>query len=189
MPLSNIIIDAVSILRDGGLIAYPTEYCFGLGCDPQNNKAIERLLNIKQRQKDQGVILIAANIEQVSDYANLESLPDLDLISRSWPGPNTWLIPAQDSVSTWIRGQHSTVAMRIPSYAVCRQLCREFGGAVVSTSANRHGQDSLLDAASVNAEFADEVDFVLDMPIQFRPSQGSAKASIIRDAVTGKKLR
>lgn len=189
MSLSNNIIDAVSALRDGGVIAYPTEYCFGLGCDPQNQKAIERLLNIKQRQKDQGVILIAANIEQVSDYADLDTLPDLDLLSRSWPGPNTWLIPAQDSVSTWVRGTHSTIAMRIPSYAVCRQLCREFGGALVSTSANRHGQESLLNAESVNIEFGDEVDFVLDLPVQFQPSQTSAKASTIRDAITGKQLR
>jgi L-threonylcarbamoyladenylate synthase len=189
MPISNNIADAISALNVGGVIAYPTEYCFGLGCDPKNHSAIARILNIKRRHKEQGVILIAANIEQVSNYADLNLLPDLDLITGSWPGPNTWLLPARDSVTSWVRGSHSSVAMRIPSYALCRQLCYDFEDALVSTSANRHGQNSLLDAESVNLEFGDEIDLILDMPVQHQPSHGTSKASTIRDAITGKQLR
>lgn len=181
--------NAVKALQLGGVIAYPTEYCFGLGCDPQNIKAIEKLLKIKQRQKEQGVILIAANIEQVTDYAKLDVIPNFDSIKESWPGPNTWILPAQESVSNWVKGRHSSIAMRISAYDFCQQLCDEFGGAIVSTSANRHGQASKLDAHSVKLEFGDAVDYVCDIPIQFESSADTPKASTIRDAMTGEILR
>lgn len=180
--------NAVSALRAGGVIAYPTEYCFGLGCDPQNVDAIERLLAIKQRQKEQGVILIAANIEQVSSYADLTSVPDLQSIMQTWPGPNTWLLPAKKTVSNWVKGNHSSIAMRISAYKLCQDLCSEFGGALVSTSANRHGQESLLTAESVLSEFANDIDYLLDAPTQKKPT-ADVKASAIRDALTGMQLR
>jgi len=185
----NKINDAVSALRTGGVIAYPTEYCFGLGCDPQNTQAIDRLLAIKQRQKEQGVILIAANIEQISDYADLSLVPDIARVSESWPGPNTWVLPVKASVSSWVKGDHSSIAMRVSGYDLCQQLCIEFGAAIVSTSANRHGQNALLDAESVLAEFTNEVDYVLDASTQFDPSKTGLKASAIRDAITGEQLR
>jgi L-threonylcarbamoyladenylate synthase len=181
--------NAVSTLRAGGVIAYPTEYCFGLGCDPKNTQAVDRLLAIKQRQKEQGVILIAANIEQVNQYADLSSIVNLDRVTQSWPGPNTWILPVKASTSYWLKGQHSSIAMRISAYSLCQQLCVEFGGAIVSTSANRHGHQALLNGQSVLAEFSNEVDYVLDAPIQFDTSKNSPKASTIRDAITGEQLR
>lgn len=180
--------DAVTVLRAGGVIAYPTEYCFGLGCDPQNNDAMERLLLIKQRKKEQGVILIAANIKQISDYADLALVPDVESVTQTWPGPNTWVLPVRKTVSDWVKGHHSSIAMRIPAYQLCQDLCSEFGGALVSTSANRHGQESLLTAESVLSEFANDVDYLLDAPIQ-NASPVDVKASTIRDALTGIKLR
>ena len=88
--LDQAISHAVSVMRAGGVIAYPTEYCFGLGCDPRNKQAIARLLKIKNRQAEQGLILIAANIEQVCEYVDLACSPLREQIERSWPGPNTW---------------------------------------------------------------------------------------------------
>ena len=181
--------NAVSVLRAGGIIAYPAEYCFGLGCDPQNSHAIKRLLAIKRRKKEQGVILIASDLQQINGYADFEKVPDPAAVTQSWPGPNTWVLPAHNAVSNWVKGGHDSVAMRISDYALCRQLCDEFGGAIVSTSANRHGQNSLLDADSVVAEFGNEVDYILDAPVQFHASPTSHTASIIRDAMTGKQLR
>lgn len=180
---------AVSVLSAGGVIAYPTEYCFGLGCDPKNGRAVERILDIKQRHKKQGVILIAANLDQVEQYAELDSVPDLEAIRQSWPGPNTWVLPVKESVSTLIKGHHSSIAMRIPGYDVCRHLCQEFGHAIVSTSANRHGQEALLNYSSIVAEFDDELDYVVDLPIQITAQAGDNKASTIRDAISGKILR
>jgi len=176
--------DAATALRDGGVIAYPTEYCFGLGCDPANTEAIARLLKIKQRKKEQGVILVAASIAQISEYASLEGLLHGDDVINSWPGPNTWLLPANDSVSGWVRGKHSSIAMRISAHEVCQSLCLEFGHAIVSTSANRHGYDALLTADAVLKEFNDELDFVIDAPVG-----GETSASTIRDATTGRQLR
>lgn len=180
---------AINALNAGGVIAYPTEYCFGLGCDPQNIQAIEKLLAIKQRQKEQGVILIASDLDQVSEYANVSSLPNLEAIKNSWPGPNTWVLPVQESVTNWVKGRHLSIAMRISAFEVCQQLCQGFGGAIVSTSANRHGQNSLVDAESVAVEFGQEVDYILDLPVQFHPSESKQTASIIRDAISGKQLR
>ncbi|MFT6407193.1 MAG: L-threonylcarbamoyladenylate synthase [Arenicella sp.] len=175
---------AVAALRSGGVIAYPTEYCFGLGCDPRNTTALARLLKIKQRKKEQGVILIASTIEQISYYAELGDLVRLKEITDSWPGPNTWVLPAKDTVSNWVRGEHCSVAMRISDHAVCLSLCREFGHPIVSTSANRHGRDALLSAADIIEEFADELDYVIDASVG-----DATTASTIRDAITGQQFR
>ena len=176
--------NAVIALRAGGVIAYPTEYCFGLGCDPRNVQALSRLLDIKQRKKEQGVILVAANTEQISEYADLSLLPNIDQVTASWPGPNTWVLPVRDSVSDWVRGKHTSIAMRVSAHDVCHSLCREFAHPIVSTSANRHGQQALLSAAEVCEEFNDELDFVVDLAVG-----DSSSASTIRDAMTGKRLR
>lgn len=182
--LDQAVANAVNALRAGGVIAYPTEFCFGLGCDPRNEKALERLLAIKQRQREQGVILIAANISQVEEWVDFKSSPLQSEIQASWPGPNTWLLPALDCVSPWVRGHHTTVAMRITAHSVSKRLCHEFGGAIVSTSANRHGQDALRSASAVNHEMGVELDFILDAPLG-----GADSASTIRDGQTGQLLR
>lgn len=182
--LKHQVAEAVCALRAGGVIAYPTEYCFGLGCDPRNDAAIQRLLQIKQRTKEQGVILIAANFDQVRAYADLDCLKRAIQIKQSWPGPNTWLLPANDSVSPWVRGRHTTLAMRIPDHSVCQALCSDFGHAVISTSANRHGQDALLSYTSVLHEFEQELDYIINAEVG-----GAKAASTIRHALTGEQLR
>jgi len=182
--MNSEISNAINALRDGGVIAYPTEYCFGLGCDPRNEQAIEKLLAIKQRKRDQGVILVAANIEQVADYALLDSVPLLQQVKDSWPGPNTWILPTKPGVSSWVKGLHSSIAMRVSAHPVCQQLCQEFEHAIVSTSANRHGQESLLSADDVRGQFASDLDYIVDLEVG-----GAAHASTIRDAITGKQLR
>ena len=184
VSLDNRINDAVTALRAGGVVAYPTEHCFGLGCDPKNDQALERLINIKQRQADQGLILIAADLDQVSEYADIDSLASIEQIKASWPGPNTWLLPVRESVSSAVKGKHSTVAMRVTAHQVSKLLCQQFGGAIVSTSANRHGQDVLLTASAIEGEMGVELDFVLDAELG-----GAATPSLIRDAITGERLR
>lgn len=175
---------AVDVLNAGGVIAYPTEHCFGLGCDPQNELAVKRLLTIKQRQAEQGVILIASNVEQVERYVDLGSVADRQTILASWPGPNTWIVPALVGVSTWIKGQHSGVAVRVTANPIAKQLCDTYGGAIVSTSANRHGQPSLMDAKSVFSVMGEELSYILDEPVG-----GADAPSTIRDAMTGQQLR
>ena len=184
VSLDQQIANAVTALRAGGVVAYPTEFCYGLGCDPGNHQALERLIKIKRRQAEQGLILIAASIDHVNDYAELESLPLSTKIKASWPGPFTWLLPVKESVSTWVKGRHDTVAMRVTAHPSSQLLCQQYGGAIVSTSANRHGQEALLSASAVESEMGVELDFILDAPL------GNAAApSIIQDGVSGQRLR
>ncbi len=175
---------ATSVLKNGGIVAYPTEYCFGLGCNPKNIDALKRLLAIKNRKAEQGVILIAADTDQVNQYAMLSGLTREPEIRASWPGPNTWILPAHDDVSFWVKGLHSGIAMRIPEHNFCLALCNQFGHPIVSTSANRHGQASLLSAQQVEQELGDDLDFIVSLNVG-----GATKASTIRDAMTGKVLR
>lgn len=176
--------DAVSRLKNGGVIAYPTEYCFGLGCDPRNRNAVERLLGIKQRSVEQGVILVASNIEQVREYALLDGLARLSEIQESWPGPVTWLLPCSDNVPDWIRGKHSKIAIRLSAHKTVSALCDAFEGAIVSTSANRHGQAELLISSHVENEMGHELDAIVDQPVG-----GAKQASQIRDAISGESIR
>lgn len=175
---------AVSSLKQGGVIAYPTEYCFGLGCDPHNRDALNRLLVIKNRSVDQGVILVAATIAQAQQYAHLDGLQRLTEVRESWPGPVTWLLPCADEVPTWIRGKHAKIAIRVSAHPTVQALCSRFGGAIVSTSANRHGQSELFTATEVDEEMGPEVDVIIDQAVG-----GAKQASQIIDAITGAQLR
>src|SRR5512143_218632 len=132
--------EAVRVLHHGGLIAYPTEAVYGLGCDPRNADAVLRLLNLKQRPWQKGLILIAADLAQLDPY-----LLPLDEMMRArvvptWPGPNTWLLPARVETPHWLRGEHDTLAVRVTAHPVAAALCRAFGGPIVSTSANLAGK-------------------------------------------------
>lgn len=178
---------AVAALKEGGVIAYPTEFCFGLGCDPRHAEAVEKILSIKQRDISQGMILVAASTEQVSEYAQLENLPRADEIKASWPGPNTWVLPKLLSTPGWISGRHTSVAMRVTDHPLVIELCNRFGGAIVSTSANRHGERSATTATQVSAELGDAVDCIVDGELGY--ADADQAASNIYDAITGDKLR
>ena len=175
---------AVAALSTGGVIAYPTEYCFGLGCDPTNQVAVQRLLKIKRRQPEQGVILIASSVAQVEEYVDLQVSPFSSEILNSWPGPNTWVLPARNNVSSWVKGTHAGVAVRVTHNPICKALCNQYGGAIVSTSANRHGQSALLNAKSVIDEMGSELSYVIDELVG-----GAQSPSSIRDGLTGQQLR
>lgn len=176
--------EAVRILRQGGVIAYPTEAVYGLGCDPDNHQAVEKLLAIKQRSRDKGLILIAADFQQLRPYlAEIDSALKRKILA-TWPGPLTWLWPANPSVSRLLRGKHETIAVRVTAHSQTAALCREFGGPLVSTSANISGQPPTRTADDVRSQFGDRLDYVLEGKVGdlSRPSQ-------IRDVLTGEIIR
>lgn len=175
---------AVGILRRGGVIAYATESCFGLGCDPSNARAIRRLLAIKRRSYRKGLILIAGNIQQIKQFTDMRNLPYNDAITQSWPGPNTWLVPPTKQVSQWVRGRHARVAVRVTAHDGAASLCHAFGGALISTSANWSGQDTLRNYFAVQQTLGRQLDFVLPGNIG-----RATKPSVIRDGVSGEILR
>nr|WP_279237471.1 Sua5/YciO/YrdC/YwlC family protein [Dyella sedimenti] len=177
---------AAALLRRGGVLAYPTEAVFGLGCDPHDQAAFERLFALKQRPPTQGVLLIAADVGQVERYIDRAALPRevFEQVLSSWPGPYTWVFPRSAEVPSWVAGGHAGIALRVTAHAPAAALCRTFGGALVSTSANPHGQPPARSAATVEAYFGEALDGLLDAPLG-----GQERPTAIRDAISGAIIR
>lgn len=157
LELEKQIQDAVIALKKGLLIAYPTEAVYGLGCDPQQANAIENLINLKQRNPDKGLILIASKFEQLQPY-----LADIDEslaahAKQAWPGPVTWVWPIKKDVliSPLLTGQHKSIAVRITNHPIAAALCEAFQGAIVSTSANLEGEEPARSAHEVIQYFSE----------------------------------
>ena len=177
---------AADALREGGVIAYPTEAVFGLGCDPHNRVAFERIFELKQRPATQGVLLIAADFTQITRYVDMAKVPPgvLAQVRASWPGPFTWVFPRSAEVPEWVAGEHEGIALRVTAHGPAAALCHAFGGALVSTSANPHGQPPARYLATLKAYFGDALDGVLDAPLG-----DAARPTTIRDALTGAIIR
>lgn len=126
-------------LKRGGVIAYPTESCYGLGCDPRNPRAVKRVLALKKRSAAKGLILIASHHRQLRPFL-AELSPALQRQMRAvWPGPHTWLVPASHDCPAFLRGSHDTIAVRVTAHPGAARLCRLADMALVSTSANLSG--------------------------------------------------
>ena len=134
-------------LKAGEIIAYPTEGVWGLGCDPNNAIAIEKLLSLKGRLPEKGLILIGSKFEHFIEFSYAEKYRD-KLMSK-WPGHHTWLVPAQKTINTLIIGNNDKVALRLSNHETVRKLCDSFNGAIVSTSANRQGFPTLSSSLEI----------------------------------------
>ena len=178
--------DAVTALHSGGVVAYPTEAVWGLGCDPRNEQAVMRLLAIKQRGVEKGLILIASQLEQLRPYLDLAAVPAdrLAQVLASWPGPHTWIMPASDDAPPWITGMHAGIAVRVTAHADVIALCNAQGGALVSTSANLSGQPAAHAREALDPALLSAIDGVVR-----GETGGAAAPSSIRDALSGATLR
>ncbi|WP_317932810.1 Sua5/YciO/YrdC/YwlC family protein [Halioxenophilus sp. WMMB6] len=178
------VIHAARALQQGSVIAYPTEGVWGLGCDPANEQALLKILLLKNRPINKGVILVAANIGQFTPY--LAGLSDAEraTLAASWPGPNTWVIPHNGFAPSWIRGDHQSLAVRVSDHPVVAALCHLFGGPIVSTSANPGGLPPARTPTQVRRYYRNE-------PIVYAPgSVGSnGQPTQIRDLRSGQILR
>ncbi len=153
---------AAHVVREGGVIAYPTEAVWGLGCDPWNQAAVERILAIKGRPVDKGLILVASTMEQLAPLLAPLTDQQKQTLTDHWPGPFTFLIPdPQQWAPAWIRGCHSSVAVRVSNHPLVRELCEAWGKPLVSTSANRAGEEAMRDYGRVVAELGAEVTCVV----------------------------
>lgn len=168
---------AARILRAGGVVAYPTEGVYGLGCLPGDLAAVTRVLEMKGRDVSRGLILIAADAAQLAPWA---LLPEGAELASSAGRPVTWLVPAQPDVPDWIRGGHERIAVRVTAHPVAAALCTAAGSALVSTSANVSGRPPARTAYVLRREFGPLVDYVV--PGDCGPAHG---ASEIRDFETG----
>ena len=167
---------AAETVAAGGIIAYPTEAIWGLGCDPFNESAVDRLLTLKQRPREKGLILIAGDMDQLEWLLYDLTEAQRSRLELSWPGPNTWLVPHHGRVPPWICGEHDTVAVRVSAHPRVRELCAEVGGPIVSTSANVGGANPARFPFQVWRYFGNGVDYLLPGPLG-----GATSPSMIRD--------
>lgn len=170
-------------LKRGGVIAYPTESCYGLGCDPRNRRAVMKILRLKGRPQHKGLILIGADFSQLKPYVASLSAAQWQQISSSWPGPVTWLLPAARSTPVWLRGSHHSIAVRVTAHPLAARLCRALGTALVSTSANRSGKRPARSYKECVRLFGAQI---LTLPGKIGRRK---RPSTIRDLLTGEAVR
>ena len=175
--------EAAVAVANGGIIAYPTEGVFGLGCDPSNTEAIAKVISLKERTSDKGLILIAASREQLNRYTGSIAKSIEVELNQSWPGAVTWILPAAEGSSELLTGGRPTIAARVTAFEPAAHLCEACGHALISTSANRSGGKPCTNAAQAADEFPD-LDYIVDLPVG--PLQGPTP---IFDGLSGKQLR
>lgn len=174
--------EARQYLAQGKIIAYPTEAVYGLGCDPFNQQAVEKLLVLKQRSVTQGLIILIANWSQLAPL--IGQLPNrcLDDVHGTWPGPVTWIFPKSNLIPMWVSGQHESIAIRMSAHPVARSLCAN--GPIVSTSANLSGQKPATEVSHLEFQFPQGIDALVAGQLG-----GALQPSVIYDVLTGRKLR
>lgn len=170
-------------LQRGGLIAYPTESCYGLGCDPRNPRALKRLIRLKGRSAAKGLLLIADHLNRLQTFIRPLRAGDRARMQRSWPGPVTWVVPASASCPPGLTGGRPTIAVRVTAHAEAARLCRSLGMALVSTSANKSGQKPAKTAAECRRIFGARVRVIAGRIGQRR------RPSTLIDLATGAILR
>ncbi|ELY2623512.1 L-threonylcarbamoyladenylate synthase type 1 TsaC [Cronobacter malonaticus] len=175
----------VDVLKKEQVIAYPTEAVFGVGCDPDSETAVKRLLELKQRPMEKGLILIAANFEQLKPYIDDAVLTpeQREAVFARWPGPVTFVFPAKPSTPRWLTGRFDSLAVRVTNHPQVIALCEAFGKPLVSTSANLSGLEPCRTAQEVLAQFGN------DFPVLYGATGGRQNPSEIRDALTGELFR
>ncbi|MBK1641288.1 tRNA threonylcarbamoyladenosine biosynthesis protein RimN [Chromatium okenii] len=175
---------AIRTLRQGGVIAYPTEAVYGLGCDPWNAAAVQRLLALKNRSVRKGLIVIAAEIAQLTPFLRqLADAQDAEMLA-SWPGPHTWLLPVRATTPRWLTGDFETLAVRVTAHPLAAALCRHYGGAIVSTSANRAQRRPARTALQLRRALGQQPDYCL-----IGQCGSSRQPSTIRDGRSGQLVR
>jgi L-threonylcarbamoyladenylate synthase len=172
---------AVKSLAQGEVVAVPTEAVYGLSADPKNLQAVQRLIDLKKRNPDKGLIIVAAHLTQLEPFIDIQNISET--ILSTWPGPFTWVFPTRSTVSSLLRGKHETIAVRVTAHPVMSGLCAEFGGALVSSSANPEGLAPALSVQDIRDYFGNDLVIV--------PGElgGRVSPTEIRDARTGEIIR
>lgn len=153
---------AVRLLKEGGLIAFPTETYYGLGVDPFNKEALQRLFKVKRRDVDKAVLVLVADQSQVERFAYSIPADFNKLMASFWPGPLTLVFPARSNVPELLTGGTETVGIRQSPNSIAIKLVQEFAGPITATSANRSGATPATTAAEVDENFGSEVDLIID---------------------------
>jgi len=186
MTNTSIIKHAAVVFSQGGIIAYPTEAVFGLGCDPDDEKAVNKLLLLKRRSVDKGLILLAASYTQLLPYLNNSAISQdkyVTILSR-WPNAITQVLPANNNISPLLCGVFNSIAVRITNHPDVVALCKLTNKAIVSTSANLAGQPPATTWQQVEQQLGDKVDCIIKTN-----TLGFLKPTRIINGLTGDILR
>ena len=157
--------EAIDALKAGQVIVYPTEAIFGLGCDPFNAKACQRIAEIKNRQNKAGFICVIGCIEQLATLIEPLTTADMNKLTKSWRGHVSWILPAKKTLPPWLIGPNNTICVRYSNHPTIQNLCNSFDGAIISTSANLQGQKPASSIHDAQLYFGNTVDYYLDQPL------------------------
>jgi L-threonylcarbamoyladenylate synthase len=176
----------VDAFQKGGIIAYPTEAVFGLGCDPDNEEALKRLLALKNRSAEKGLILLAGDYSQLLPYIDESKIPpkNRDAFLSRWPDCITQLVPKNNNLSPLLSGKFDTIAVRVTSQPDVVALCQQTNKPIVSTSANLSGQEPAKTWQTLELSLSQEIDFIVK-----GTTLGYTSPSTIVDALTGTIIR
>lgn len=170
-------------IKAGGLIAYPTESCFGIGCNPFNRKAINRIIKIKKRDKNKGMIVVAGKIGHLDRLIKPLSNNDFEYLNCFWPGHYSFILPTKRNVPVNLTGKHNKIAVRVSSHKLIQQLCSYLAIPLVSTSANKSGFRSIKNNKECLKQFGKSI-LILPGNIGF-----AKNPSTIIDLVTKQVIR
>jgi L-threonylcarbamoyladenylate synthase len=171
------------VLNKGGVIAYPTESVFGLGCDPNNLQALEKILRIKRRPAAKGLIILVSDISQAEPFIQPLIQDQIKQLNQKQPRATTWLIPRKPNLSTLLCGNHEKLAVRITDHPIAKAICEFNNSALVSTSCNLSGRPEMKTMLEVRNKVGAQIDHVVN------GSCGKQKPSQIIDLETGQILR
>ena len=160
-PQQRLVSKVVNVLREGGVIAYPTDTTYGIGCSILNKRGIERIYILKQREKKKPFSFICADLSEVARYARVSNYA-FKVLKRFLPGPYTFVLEATSIVPDLLLTRQKTVGIRIPDNRICSAIVRELGHPIITTSANRSGDEPIGDPYAVEAELGNDLDLVID---------------------------
>lgn len=176
--------EIAQIIRNGGVVAYPTEAVWGLGCDPYNELAVQRILALKSRPVEKGLILVVGSADQLSPWQPTLTPEQFERLTSKTDHPTSWVVPDQTITPEWVRGAHQSVAIRLSLHHPVEALCQAYQGAIVSTSANPSGLEPAKSKDEVIAYFNEKIDAIYDESLGTQ-----SKPSHVLDLITGQQFR
>lgn len=180
-PQPRLVAKVIDVLKSGGIIAYPTDTTYGVGCSIFNKKGIERIYLIKQREKKKPFSFICSDLSEVARYAKVSNYA-FKIIKRYLPGPYTFVLDATSIVPDLLVTKQKTVGIRMPDNPICLSIVRELGHPIITTSANVSGEEPIGDPFLVDQAMGKQLDMVVDGGVL--TADVSSVVSLIGDAPT-----
>lgn len=170
-------------ILNGGIILYPTESCFGIGCDPSNFFSIKKIMKIKKRNSQKNFLIIASELIQFKKYIRTLAAKEIIELNLKWPGAHTWVVDIKKNCPSWLASKNETIAIRIPSFSFCMDLTKSINMAIISSSANISGKRSIKNYREACRFSNSQIKLIKGL------TDGQKKPSTIQDFKTKKILR